>query len=502
MLTVRAAFQGESEKGHMVYEREGLDAFLAYHSLTEDRDLEIGPGLDLLINGKENGDLEKLGWKPGQPIYVMLVSRHSAITAPQVMRSLEKAGVEVSQIVLTSGDDVFPYVDRLSPDLVLTANGETADEAVRHGHRAVLMKPRREPYPDDVTMARVRRIVNRKKSELLDPPEKIRITVATAALFDQEEASQCFRDGGVEAYGEWMKSRKEPLAPGAAFPMVSKMVEINNLCRQSGIPEPFEICLISRNSVETARPILESLKHYGMSGMGTVWTAGQDTLPHIVAQAPDLSLLINQETSRRLIQHGIPSAALVPMPTEHLLEKLEKLWVWLDGDAVLFDGESERAYMASGLDGFQEFERQNKDRPMAGGSMMALTVKLVRWRDYLRANPDGPGDVIGIGMLTARGKSAYHRPLVTLREWEISLDKVIFNNGMDKGAIIGPCCIFLDDGIMHVMRVSKKGSLEGYPAAVVLDGPRHETGPDGQLPDPVNFTGGEVRLVAVKPNRP
>ena len=59
------------------------------------------------------------------------------------------------------------------------------------------------------------------------PPLVIAITAR--ALFDMEDSHDLFEREGVEAFSTYQREHEdEPLAPGIAFPLVRKLLALNN----------------------------------------------------------------------------------------------------------------------------------------------------------------------------------------------------------------------------------------------------------------------------------
>jgi hypothetical protein len=79
--------------------------------------------------------------------------------------------------------------------------------------------------------------------------DKLVIAISSRALFDLSDSHRVFEEQGLAAYSEYQISREdEPLAPGEAFPVVEKMLRINE---QLGGGQGVEVVLLSRNSADT-----------------------------------------------------------------------------------------------------------------------------------------------------------------------------------------------------------------------------------------------------------
>lgn len=483
-----------------VFDRFGLDKFRAVWESGSGTILSPGPAIDLLTEGKKDGRLEALGWVLGQDLEINLVSRHSAFTAPRVLKSVASYGVELARAVLVSGDDVFPFLPDIAPDVVITTSKSTARRASKAGYRSAVVTPAPFKPLDEMFVRRLDRQVSEARSAIA-ATLPMTVVVSAPALFDLGEATRVFDEKGLDAYREWMLGREEPLRPGPAFPQVQNLLKINEAERLAGRPEPFAVCLVSRNDVETSIPVIRSMKHYGMGGMEAIWTAGGDTVPHILARNPDLSLTANPETSKRLIEKGVASAALsqVVSPEDPSGMLSNTTVIILDFDEVVAAG-SEKIYKEQGLDGFRAHERKNADVPMAEGPFMKVVLAFAAMNEYAKAFPDTagrPAFEFEMTIITARGADAMDRTLTTMVHNNVAVKRVIFNNGVPKNGMIvaaaaGRPAILLDDGQYHIDALAALVESEGLclAGAVVPSGPRHE--PDADVGH--GFTGDAPRV--------
>ena len=66
------------------------------------------------------------------------------------------------------------------------------------------------------------------------PPEqledKLVIAISSRALFNLDESHRVYQEQGLEAYSQYQVEREdEPLEPGEAFPLVHKLLRLNDL---------------------------------------------------------------------------------------------------------------------------------------------------------------------------------------------------------------------------------------------------------------------------------
>ena len=80
-----------------------------------------------------------------------------------------------------------------------------------------------------------------------DTPEKLVIAISSRALFDLDESHRVFESEGLGAYARYqIEHEDEPLLPGEAFPLVKKLLRINEKLGSDRV----EVILLSRNSAD------------------------------------------------------------------------------------------------------------------------------------------------------------------------------------------------------------------------------------------------------------
>ena len=83
----------------------------------------------------------------------------------------------------------------------------------------------------------------------MNDEQKLVVAISSRALFDLNEGHKIFEEEGVQAYCRYQIERENDLLePGVAFPLVKKLLRLNEL----GSPrERVEVILLSRNSADT-----------------------------------------------------------------------------------------------------------------------------------------------------------------------------------------------------------------------------------------------------------
>jgi 5'-nucleotidase len=185
------------------------------------------------------------------------------------------------------------------------------------------------------------------------PTETLIISISSRALFDLNESHEVYEKEGIEAYSQYQISREnEPLKPGAAFPLVKKLLALN---ADHKVPI-VEVILLSRNSADTGLRIFNSIQHYGLDMTRAVFTSGRSTYDYVAALNTHLFLSSDPVEVRKALDTGL--AAAVILPTTPQVMPHPELRIAFDGDAVLFSDQSQQIYDREGLDSFNDNEKK------------------------------------------------------------------------------------------------------------------------------------------------
>ncbi|RNF85499.1 5'-nucleotidase [Montanilutibacter psychrotolerans] len=267
------------------------------------------------------------------------------------------------------------------------------------------------------------------------------VAISSRTLFDMEESHALFEREGIDAYAQFQRSREdELLAPGVAFPLVRKLLGLNE-----GAPPDaprVEVILISRNSADTGLRIFNSIAHHGLSIKRAAFSNGAPPFPYIRPFGADLFLSTHAEDVRNALAAGVAAATL--LPARAALQRHDQLRIAFDGDAVIFDDEGERVSREGGLAAFAAHEREHAGEPLSGGPFRGFLDALHRLQEAFPGGQDAP---IRTALVTARSVPAHERVIRTLREWGIRLDEALFLGGRAKGPFLEAfgADIFFDD---------------------------------------------------------
>jgi len=274
--------------------------------------------------------------------------------------------------------------------------------------------------------------------------DRLVVAISARALFDLSESHELFESRGLDAYREYQMARESDLlAPGIAFPLVQKLLKLNDA--PPAAPR-VEVILLSRNSSDTGLRIFNSIEHYGLSIVRAAFTGGAPTAPYVASFGAQLFLSANPESVARALHDGIAAATI--LPSKAPLSSSDQLRIAFDGDAVIFGDESERVSEEQGIDAFHRNEVELADQPLSGGPFRGFLAALHRLQEAfpVEASP------IRTALVTARSAPAHKRVILTLRSWGVRLDEALFLGGRDKGPFLEAfgADIFFDDSHANI----------------------------------------------------
>lgn len=280
--------------------------------------------------------------------------------------------------------------------------------------------------------------------------DKLVIAISSRALFNLDDSHRVFTDSGLEAYAQYqIEHEEEPLEPGDAFPMVKKLLSLND---PEATDPRVEIILLSRNSADTGLRVFNSIEHYGLKITRAAFCGGQS--PYRYASAFGCHLFLSTEASdvRDALEHGIAAATLVAPKTRNYNDN--ELRFAFDGDAVLFSDEAEQIFKRQGLTAFTQSEKAAAKTPLPGGPFKPFLDALHKLQAEFG---DADSCPIRTALVTARSAPAHERVIRTLRAWKIRIDESLFLGGLPKGAFLKAygADVFFDDQEAHIESASE-----------------------------------------------
>jgi len=295
----------------------------------------------------------------------------------------------------------------------------------------------------------------------IDLKDKLVVAISSRALFDLDDSNDIFEREGIDAYCQYqIEHENEILRPGSAFPLVRKLLALND---QNPNHPLVEVILLSRNSADTGLRIFNSIEHHALKITRAAFTGGDSPYGYVSAFGAHLFLSTNVDDVRKALRAGFAAATILP-GAGSLDEQDKELRLAFDGDAVLFSDEAEKVYKADGLEAFTESEVAAELKPLSGGPFKNFLAALHRIQSAYPAET-AP---IRTALVTARAAPTHKRAILTLRAWGIRIDEALFLGGMDKGEFLRTfgADIFFDDQRHHCESASRHVATGHVPHGV------------------------------------
>jgi 5'-nucleotidase len=273
--------------------------------------------------------------------------------------------------------------------------------------------------------------------------DKLVIAISSRALFDLSESDRVFKEEGLKAYSlHQIEHENEILEPGEAFPLVQKLLRINE--KLGGEPR-VEVILLSRNSADTGLRVFNSIEHHKLNISRAAFCGGSSPYRYVSPFGCHLFLSTQADDVRSALENGVAAATL--MPSTKTVRDDDELRFAFDGDAVVFSDEAEKIFKTQGLKAFTDSERAAANEPLSAGPFKNFLSAL-----HALQTEFGPKDCpIRTALVTARSAPAHARVVKTLRSWDIRIDESLFLGGLPKGEFLKSygADVFFDDQQQH-----------------------------------------------------
>jgi len=290
--------------------------------------------------------------------------------------------------------------------------------------------------------------------------DKLVIAISSRVLFDLSESDRIFREEGLAAYSQHQIDHEtEVLQPGEAFPLVEKLLRINE--KLGGEPR-VEVILLSRNSADTGLRVFNSIEHHRLNISRAAFCGGSSPYRYVSAFGCHLFLSTQAEDVRSALDHGVAAATL--LPSSKVQREGDELRFAFDGDAVIFSDEAEKIFKSEGLEAFTKSEKASARQPLNAGPFKNFLAAL----HSLQAEFHPEECPIRTALVTARSAPAHERVVMTLRSWNIRIDESLFLGGLPKGEFLKAygADVFFDDQQQHCESASPHVSTGHVPHGI------------------------------------
>jgi len=141
---------------------------------------------------------------------------------------------------------------------------------------------------------------------------------------------------------------------------------------------------LSKNNAAISLRITNAIKEHKLDIVRSAWTSGNDTSIYLKAFKVDLFLSANDNDVINAIENGV-AAAKILLSSDAVHNSLgDQIRIAFDGDAVLFNEESELTYKEHGLDAFIKHEQENKANPMKQGPFAKFLLTIASLQEKFK----------------------------------------------------------------------------------------------------------------------
>lgn len=276
-ITSRALF--DMEDSHVLFEREGLEAFSAYQRRHEDEPL--APGIAFALVRKLLA--LNAGTPPGQPrAEVILLSRNSADTGLRIFNSIQHHHLQIERATFTSGEEVWPYIRPFGAQLFLSANPRSVRQALEAGVAAATILPARGLQPRH---------------------DQLRIAFDGDAVIFGDESERISREQGVEAFGRHERERAREALSGGPFRGFLAALHDLQMAFPAGDAAPIRTALVTARSAPAHERVIRTLREWGVRLDEALFLGGRAKGPFLEAFGADIFFDDSQHNIDSARQH-------------------------------------------------------------------------------------------------------------------------------------------------------------------------------------------------------
>lgn len=292
-VTSRALF--DMEESHLLYEREGVDAYAEYQRLHEDAPLSPGVAFPvvrklLALNAGAPADAPR--------VEVILLSRNSADTGLRVFNSIQHHGLDIVRAVFTSGEPTWPYIKPFTANLFLSANPESVRRALENGIAAATIIP--------------------EAAQAVPHHRQLRIAFDGDAVIFGDESERISREQGVEAFGRHEQENARQLLSGGPFKgFLSALHQLQDAF-PAGADAPIRTALVTARSAPAHERVIRTLREWGVRLDEALFLGGRHKGPFLEAFGADIFFDDSQhniDSARQHVTAGhVPHGVANPLP--------------------------------------------------------------------------------------------------------------------------------------------------------------------------------------------
>lgn len=280
-ISTRALFELVEE--HEVYDKDGVEAYVALQLAREDIMLGKGSGFSVV---KRLLSLNKEGEKP--LVEVVLLSRNSPDLSLRAFNSIKRFGLNVKLGSFTSGRPIAPFVPAWGIDLFLSNDTKDVQAAVSAGTAAARLMGVPKP------------------SEREEEDQEVRIAFDGDAVVFSEESDLIYKERGLSAFLEHETENAEnPMSQGPFGKFLKKLSELRELNIIKPGVSKVRIGIVTARNAPAHERVIRTLRVWGTPADEAHFVGPNEKAP--ILQAMDADIFFDDQE-----KHVLGAALVVP----------------------------------------------------------------------------------------------------------------------------------------------------------------------------------------------
>lgn len=235
-ISSRALF--DLDESNLVYETQGIDAYVNYQINNENNPLQPGVAFPLvkkLLALKDPNTNEQF-------VEVILLSRNSADTGLRIFNSIKHHQLNIIRAAFTSGESTYRYINAFGAHLFLSANPVDVHHALQDHCAAATIFP---------------------ANNISNPTDQLRIAFDGDAVIFSDEAERIYQQDGLSAFAASEASNANiPLEGGPFKAFLAALHQI-----QTKFPAehcPIRTALVTARSAPAHERVVRTLRAWNI----------------------------------------------------------------------------------------------------------------------------------------------------------------------------------------------------------------------------------------------
>ncbi len=269
------------DESHVIFEKQGVDAYCRYQ--VEHEDVPLNPGVAFNLVKKLLALNER---DPENPrVEVILLSRNSADTGLRIFNSIQHHGLNIGRAAFTRGESTHAYISAFGAHLFLSAESDDVRKALEAGFAAATILP----SASTPSTGRAN-------------PLQLRIAFDGDSVLFSDESERIYKESGLNAFQDnESATAREPL-PGGPFKNFLAMLHRIQL-EYPANSSPIRTALITARGAPAHERVIRTLRAWNIRIDEALFLGGKDKGEFLKAFGADIFFDDQQKHCESARQH-------------------------------------------------------------------------------------------------------------------------------------------------------------------------------------------------------